>query len=53
MTKIRFDVMLRGRFICTMTYEHCPAFVLTEQEIVDFVISKLPTLRNQPFNIEF
>jgi hypothetical protein len=53
MEKLKFDVMLRGRFVCTLVYEHCPAFALTAQEIVDFVLSKRPTLKNQPFNIVF
>lgn len=30
MAKLKFDVMLKDRFVCTLTYEFCPAFILTE-----------------------
>lgn len=53
MAKLKFDVMLKGRFVCTLTYEFCPAFIITEQELVDFVLSKRPSLENKPFNIAF
>lgn len=53
MEKLKFDVMLRDRYICTLTYEHCPMFVLTEKEIVDFVVSKRPSLKGKPFYIAF
>ncbi len=47
------DVMLKGRFVCTLRYKYCPAFPIDSKELSDFVISKRPTLRNQPFNIVF
>lgn len=45
--------MLKDRFVCTLTYKFCPAFILTEQELVDFVLSKRPSLKNKPFIIAF
>lgn len=53
MEKLKFDVMLKGRFVCTLTYEFCPAFPITGQELVDFVLSKRPSLKGKPFNIAF
>lgn len=47
------DVMLKGRFVCTLQYKYCPLFPIDIKELIDFVISKRPTLRNQPFNIVF
>lgn len=52
MAKLKFDVMLKGRFVCTLTYEYCPAFFVTERELMDFVLSKRPSLKNKPFVIE-
>lgn len=53
MKTLIFDVMLNGRFIATMRYKYSPLFPLEENELSDFVVSKLPTLRNNPFRIEF
>lgn len=53
MKELIFDVMLDGRFIHTFKYKFCPAFPLGETELSDYVISKLPTLRNKKFNIAF
>ena len=53
MAKLKFDVMLKDRFVCTLTYEFCPAFTLIEKELVDFVLSKRPSLKNKPFIIAF
>lgn len=47
------DVMLKGRFVATLRYRYCPAFPLDIEELSEFVVSKLPTLRNKPFNIVF
>lgn len=60
-THIKFDVMLRGRFIATM---HMPlymadgidtdgSYIISEQTVSRYVLSKRPTLKNQPFNICF
>lgn len=49
MKTLFIDVMLKGRFVATLRYRYCPAF----PELSAFVVSKLPTLRNKPFNIVF
>ena len=53
MEKLKFDVMFRDKFVCTLTYEYCPIFALTEKEIEDFVVSKCPSLKGKPFYIAF
>ena len=30
MQEITFDIMLRGRYVCTMTYRHFAAFPITD-----------------------
>lgn len=52
MKTLTFDVMLHGRFVCTLRYRYCPLFPIEERELRDFVVSKRPTLRNKPFRIE-
>lgn len=53
MKELIFDVMLHDRFVCTLKYRYCPLFPIEERELHDFVVSKRPTLRNEPFRIEF
>ena len=48
-----FDVMLNGRFVCTLRMKYCPLFPLTVDEICEFVESKRPTLKGKKYNIEF
>ena len=50
MKTLTFDVMLDGRFVCTLRYEYCPLFPVAERELRDFVVSKRPTLRNKDFS---
>lgn len=45
--------MLRGRFVCTMSYEYCSLWPIELQDIVDLVLKKRPTLKDQPFEIKF
>lgn len=53
MKTLFIDVMLKGRFVCTLRYKYCPIFPINSKDLHDFVISKRPTLRNQPFNVVF
>lgn len=58
---IKFDVMLKGRFVATMKMPLYMAdgidtdgkFVFTEETISRYVLSKRPTLKDKPFNICF
>ena len=53
MKTLFIEIMLGDRFVCTLRYRYCPLFPIDEKELHDFVVSKRPTLRNQPFNIVF
>ena len=53
MKTIFLDIMLKGRYVCTLRYRYCPLFPIGEKELRDFVVSCRPSLRNQPFNIVF
>lgn len=48
-----FDIMLKGLFVCTLRYEYCALFPIDLDELTEFILSKRPTLRNQPYNIAF
>lgn len=52
MRTLTFDVMLRGRFVCTLHYRFNSLFPLTEKELSDFVIGERPELRGKQFNIK-
>lgn len=53
MKDLIFDVMLNGRFVCTLTYPYCPLFPVTQEELEEFVEKKRPTLRGKNYNIIF
>lgn len=53
MKEVKFDVMLNGRFQCTLKYRYCPLWPLEESDIRKFVIEQRPTLRNTNFQIAF
>lgn len=50
---IAFDIMLGGRFVCSMRMPFCPLFPLTIEEIQSFVESKRPSLRGKDYKIAF
>lgn len=40
-----FDVMLNGRFICTLKYKYCALFPIDFEDLEKFVLQKRPTLK--------
>ena len=48
-----FDVMLDGRFICTLKYKYCALFPIDFEELEKFALLKRPTLRGKDFRIVF
>lgn len=50
---ISFDVMLNGRFVCSLKYQYCSLFPITEEELSKFVESKRPSLKGKKYNIAF
>ena len=48
-----FDVMLNGRFVCTLKYKYCPLFPIDAEDLTKFVLKKRPTLKGKDFRIVF
>lgn len=48
-----FDVMLNGRFICTLKYKYCALFPIDFEVLEKFVLKKRPTLKGKDFRIAF
>ena len=44
-----FDVMLNGRFVCTLKYKYCALF----EDLTKFILKKRPTLRGKDYRIAF
>lgn len=47
------DIMLHGRFVCTLKYMYCPLFMINYDDLLKFVLDKRPTLKGKPFRIMF
>lgn len=49
-----FDVMLNGRFVCTLKYKYCALFPIDfEDFLTKFILKKRPTLRGKDYRIAF
>lgn len=48
-----FDIMLNGRFVCTLKYKYNSIFPIELEELEKFVLSKRPTLKGKDFRIKF
>lgn len=48
-----FDVMLNGRFICTLKYKYCALFPIDFEDLEKFILSKKPSLKEKNFRIAF
>lgn len=48
-----FDIMLDGRFICTLKYKYCALFPIDFEDLEKFVLQKRPTLKGKDFRIVF
>ena len=46
-----FDVMLDGRFICTLKYKYRALFPIDLENLEKFVLQKRPTLKGKDFII--
>ena len=47
------DIMLNGRFVCTLKYIYCPLFMIDYNDLIKFVLDKRPCLKGKPFRIMF
>lgn len=48
-----FDIMLNGRFICTLKYKYNSIFPIDLEELKEFILNKRPTLKGKDFRIKF
>ena len=48
-----FEVMLNGRFICTLKYEYSPLFPIDLEELDKFILDKRPSLKGKDYRIAF
>lgn len=48
-----FDVMLNGRFICTLKYKYCALFPIDFEELEKFILDKRPSLIGKDYRIAF
>ena len=48
-----FDIMLNGRFICTLKYKYCALFPIDFEDLETFILSKKPSLKGKDYRIMF
>ena len=51
--KIKFDVLYNERFVKMFVYDNKSPFPPSDEELRNFVVSKLPTFKNKDFKIHF
>lgn len=40
-----FDIMINGRFVCTLKYKYCALFPIDFEDLTKFVLKKRPSLK--------
>lgn len=50
---LSYDVMLHGRYVCTLTYDFFPLFAITEEELCRHTESERPSLKGKAYTIHF
>ena len=53
MKALFLDIMLDGKFICTLKYKYCPLFTIDYNELLKFVEQKRQALKGKPYRIMF
>lgn len=53
MKTLIFDIMLHGRFVCTLAYKYCPLFPIDYDDLKKFIEGKRPSLIGKDYNIAF
>ena len=51
MKEFIFDVMLNGRYVCTLKYRFCPLIPITEEELAKFIEEERPSLKGKNYKI--
>ena len=51
MNVFKFDIMLNGRFVCTLRYKYCALFPIDFEDLKKFILSKRPSLKGKDYRI--
>ena len=49
--KLKIDIMIKDRYFKTFTYNYCPLFILTYDELKQEGIKRFPSLKNKDFKL--
>ena len=50
---IYLDIMVKGKFYKQIPMQYCPLFPIEEEDLIKFVLDRLPSLKNKDFTINF
>lgn len=53
MKTFTFDIMLNGRFICTLKYKYCTLFPIDLEDLKKFILNKRSSLKGKDYRIAF
>ena len=53
MKTLVLEIMLNGRFVCTLKYKYCALFPIDFEDLTKFVLKKRHTLKGKYFRIAF
>ena len=53
METFTFDIMLNGRFVCTLKYKYCTLFPIDLEYLKKFILNKRPSLKGKDYRIAF
>lgn len=53
MKTFTFDIMLNGRFVCTLKYKYCALFPINLEDLKKFILNKRPSLKGKDYRIAF
>lgn len=51
MRTFKFDIMLNGKFVCTLRYKYCALFPIDSENSKKFILSKRPSLKGKDYKI--
>ena len=51
MSTFKFDIMLNGRFVCTLRYKYCALLPINFDDLKEFIHSKRPSLKGKDYRI--
>lgn len=51
MNTFKFDIMLNGRFVCTLRYKYCALLPINFDDLKEFILSKRSSLKGKDYRI--